>query len=101
MLENKKVNKLNEDELEEVSGGFSRGPQYLMTKRGYGEIALLSKNEWSLNNIIRLIPGGKQVFTSGIDAPGKDINGNTITFLNCSYDGEWGFINSNMLEECE
>ena len=103
MLENKKVNKLNEDELEDVSGGVDsveRGKQYFIVNSKCGGSAPLRSSPWWKEATNRaIIPQSERIYSEGISNPGTKSDGVTnCLYIYCCYGSQAGWVDADFLD---
>ena len=97
MSEEKKV--INNDELENVNGGYGSGSGFYMTVGNCNGsyLALRPQPVWDQYNELAQLYPGNQVFTYGATSNGTGLNGMPCTYRFVSFGGIWGWANASFL----
>ena len=97
MSEEKKV--INNEELENVNGGYGSGAGFYMTVGNCngGYLALRPQPYWDQYHELAQLYPGYQVFTYGATTNGTGLNGVPCTYRYVSYNGVWGWANASFL----
>ena len=95
--ENKKV--VDENELEDVNGGYGSGAGFDMTVGNCNGsyLALRPQPVWNRYHELYQLWPGYQVFTYGATTNGTGLNGTPCTYRYVQYDGIWGWANASFL----
>ncbi len=89
---------LNNEELENVSGGESRAEGWYMSvclQSGY--LALRPDPAWDQYSELAQIPNGAEVFTNGEITNGTGLNGIPCQYRWIRYGQLWGWANADYL----
>ncbi len=95
IMSEKKNIKLNEQELEKVSGGYDTWAMTVCVQGGY--LALCPQPCWDQYHELAQIPNGATVYTSGQITNGTGLNGHPCQYMWVQYNGIQGWADAAYL----
>ncbi len=97
-MSDKKKIRIDDEQLEQISGGNSNAPSNMMVhisqKNGY--LGLRATPSGSAKEMARLF-NADVVETYGSTTPGTDLAGKPCTYVYVGINGTWGWANSSFL----